>query len=37
MAVSDNDGPDSQAQEKIHEQARVSLTPSPTRIRATKR
>lgn len=37
MAVSEDEGPDSQAQEKIHEQAGVSLTPSPTRIRATKR
>jgi hypothetical protein len=37
MAVSEDEGPHSQAQEKIHEQAGVSLTPSPTRIRATKR
>jgi hypothetical protein len=37
MAVSEDEGPDSQAQEKIHEQSGVSLTPSPTRRRATKR
>jgi hypothetical protein len=37
MAVSEDEGPDSQAQEKIHEQAGVSLTPSPTRTRTTKR
>ena len=37
MAVSEDEGPDSQAQERIHDQAEVSLTPNPTRTRATRR
>ena len=37
MAVSEDEGPDSQAQERIHDQSEVSLTPNPTRTRATRR
>ena len=37
MTVSEDDGPDSQAQGMIHDQAGVSLTPSPARTRARRR
>lgn len=37
MAVSEDEEPDSQAQERIHDQAGVSFTPNPTRTRATRR
>ena len=36
MAVSEDEEPDSQAQERIHDQAEVSFTPNPTRTRATR-
>ena len=37
MAVSEDEEPDSEAQERIHDQAEVSFTPNPTRTRATRR